>query len=140
MKEIVFRQYPYWLWLAGLATLTLAAVVIEDVWDRTLLAVVGMGFIVLPSTLTITLDRRSGILALHRRSLLQHWSKDFPLRDIAAVSVAQDRERERLYRVQLELRSGEVVPLQSEFSAGKARKERAAQRLRGALRGPLAPE
>jgi tripartite-type tricarboxylate transporter receptor subunit TctC len=138
MKEIVFRQYPYWLWLAGLATLVLAAAVIEDVWDRTLLAVIGMGFIVLPTTLTVTVDRKSGMLGVHRRSLLQHWSKDLPLREIAGVTVAQDRERERMYRVQLELRSGDVIPLEKGFSVGKARKERKAQKLRGTLHALLA--
>ena len=136
MKEIVYRHYPLWLWLAGLATLTVAGVVIEDVWDRTLLAVIGTGLIVLPSTLTVTIDRSTGVVGVHRRSLFQSGSKEFPLRDIASVSVAE--ERARMYRVQLVLRSGDVVPLDKGPSAGKARKERAAQRLRGTLHGLLA--
>ena len=136
MREIVFRQYPYWLWLAGLAVLTLAAAVITDIWDRTLLAVIGMGFIVLPSTLTVTIDRKSSLVGVHRRSLLQSSSKEYPLRDIASVSVAE--EREHMYRVQLVLRSGDVVPLEKGSSVGKARKERAAERLRDTLHGLLA--
>ena len=136
MKEIVYRQYPYWLWLVGLAILTLAAAVIDDIWDRMLLAVIGMGFIVLPSTLTVTIDRRSSVVGVHRRSLLQSASKEFPLRDIASVSVAE--ERERMYRVQLVLRSGDVVPLEKGSSVGKARKERTAERLRDTLHGVLA--
>lgn len=136
MREIVFRQYPYWLWLVGLAILTLAAAVIDDIWDRTLLAVIGMGFIVLPSTLTVTIDRKSSLVGVHRRSLLQSSSKEFPLRDIASVSVAE--EREHMYRVQLVLRSGDVVPLEKGSSVGKARKERAAERLRDTLHALLA--
>jgi hypothetical protein len=131
LKEVVFRRYPLWLWLAGLATLAVAAVVIDDIWDRTLLAVIGMGFIVLPTALTVTLDRRAGNVGVHQRSLLRFASKEYPLRDIASVSVA---EREHMYRVQLVLRSGEVVPLKS-ASVGKTRMQRAAERLRTTLTG-----
>jgi tripartite-type tricarboxylate transporter receptor subunit TctC len=136
VREVVFRQYPLWLWLAGLATLTLAAAVIDDVWDRTLLAVIGMGFIVLPSTLTVTVDRGARVLALHYRSLFRVVNRTFPLTEIASVDVGQHGER--MYRVQLVLRSGEIVPLQFTFSVGKARKERAAERLRGTIRALVA--
>ncbi|PYR95767.1 MAG: hypothetical protein DMG12_27995, partial [Acidobacteria bacterium] len=61
-------------------------------------------------------------------------TKAYPLSEICFVNVAEDSEGERMYRVELILRSGQVVPLRNGYSVGKARKERRAQRLQFMLR------
>ena len=83
--------------------------------------------------LTVAVDHTGGTLNLHYRSLLRASTKTYPLSEICFVNVAEIRDENRMYRVELVLWSGEVVPLRSGYSTGKARKERRAQQLRSVL-------
>ena len=133
-EQVAFKDYPVWLWLPGVMTLALAAGIAESAWQRLLLALAGFVLVAFASILTVTVDHRRGTLKLHNRSLFRASTKAYLLTEICFVNVAEDSDRDRLYRVELILRSGEVVPLRYGYSIGKARKERSAQRLRSMLR------
>jgi len=133
-EQVVFKDYPLWFWLPGVVTLAFAAGIAEKAWERLLLALMGVVLIAFASILTVTVDHRGGTLNLHYRSLFRVSTKAYPLSEICFVNVAEDSEGERMYRVELILRSGQVVPLRNGYSVGKARKERRAQRLQFMLR------
>ena len=133
-EQVVFKDYPLWLWLPGVVTLALAPWVSEKTWESLLLSVMGVALIGFDSILTVTVDHRRGTLNLHYRSLFRVSTKAYPLSEICFVNVAEDSEGERMYRVELILRSGQVVPLRNVYSVGKTRQERRAQRLRSVLR------
>ena len=133
-EQVVFKDYPLWLWLPGVVTLALAAGIAETIWERLLFALMGVVLIAFASILTVSVDHRRGTLNLHYRSLFRVSTKAYPLSEICFVNVAEDSESERMYRVELILRSGQVVPLRRGYTVGKARKERRAQQLRSVLR------
>ena len=133
-EQVVFRDYPLLFWLFGVAFALAGAAVGEKVPEVLLLALVGVVLIAFASILTVTVDHRRGTLNLHYRSLFRVSTKACPLSEICFVNVAEDREGERMYRVELILRSGEVVPLRQGYEVGKAHYERQAQRLRSVLR------
>ncbi len=133
--QVVFKDYPMTFWLMGLLFLFLGAAPFG--WDaqlRVMMSLGGVFLIAFPSILIITVDRTRGMLYLHYRSLIRVSTKAYPLNEISLVNVAQDREGERMYRLEIILRSGEVVPLRNGYSVGKGHYERRAKRLRSALR------
>ena len=135
-EQVVFRDYPLALWLFGIPLLIGGAVIAGTPVDRDLgivLVLGGVAFIALPSTLTVTVDPARGMLNLRYRSLIRASTKVYPLNEISFVNVAEDSEGERMYRLELFLRSGEVVPFRWGYLVGKRRHERQAQRLRSVL-------
>jgi hypothetical protein len=105
----------------------------EEVQGRVLMSLGGALLIALPSVLTVAVDRARGMLSLRYRSLVRISTKEYPVNEISFVNVAQDREGERMYRLELILGSGQVIPLRSFYSVGKRHYERRALRLRAAL-------
>jgi hypothetical protein len=139
-EQVVLKDYPIFLWPIGVGTVVIGTWVSETNWERFLFVLIGVALIGFDSILTVTIDHRRGTLNLHYRSLLRVSTKEYPLSEICFVNVAEDSEGERMYRVELILWSGEVVPLRNGYSIGKARKERRAQRIRSVLRvGSEAP-
>jgi hypothetical protein len=132
-EQVVFKEYPIGLWLFGLPFLGAGAVMVKVDREMVVLALLGAVLIAFASILTVTVDHRQGTLNLHYQSLIRARTKSYPLSEITFINVAEDRERERMYRVELVLRSGDVVPLRYFYSVGKAGKERRAQQLRSAL-------
>ena len=131
-EQVVFRDYPLVLWFVGVGFLGAGAALIEASVGLvlSLAGVILIGFV---SLLTITVDRRRGVLNLHYRSLFRGSRRAYPLEEICFVNVREDREGERMYRVELILRSGQVVPLRFWYEVGKRSMERQAQKLRSAL-------
>ena len=137
-EQVVFKDYPLWLWLTGVVALALSAgplgaVIVEHSWERLLIALIGVALIGFASILTVTVDRRQETLNLHYRSLFRDSTTAYPFSEICFVDVVEDSEGERMYRVELILRSGQAVPLRYGYTGGKARKDRLAQRLRSEL-------
>jgi len=112
-EQVSFRDYPIWLWYTGALVLAVAVVTgisAGSVWEfigLSLIAFLIIGFASIP---TVTLDHNLGSLSLHYRSLFRRSTKVFPLTEIYLVNVVEDSERERMYRIELTLHSGEVVP------------------------------
>lgn len=142
-EKIIFRDYPIWIWYTGALVLTVAAVTAisgESVWGSIVMSLIGFLISGLASILTVTIDHDQGNLNLHYRSLFRGSTRVFPLNEICLVDVVEDNERERMYRMELILQSGEVVPLRSSYSVGKRRKRRRAERIRTAIQsGPGMP-
>src|SRR5262245_41933806 len=135
-EQVIFRDYPIWLWYTGALVLAVAAVIgisAERVWELIALSLIGFLIIACASILTVTVDHNQGNLNLHYRSLFRLSTKVFPLSEISLVDVVEDDERERMYRMALILRSGEVVPFRWLYSVGKRRKKRRAERIRAAI-------
>jgi hypothetical protein len=133
--EVVFRDYPLTFWVFGALFLFVGAVVFigPDAQGRALMLLGAALFIALPSILTVTADRTRGMIHFRYRSLIRVSTKSYPSNEIAFVNVAQDREGERMYRLEVVLMSGDVFPLRSFYSVGKKHYERRAQQLRSAL-------
>jgi hypothetical protein len=135
-EQVVFRDYPLTLWLFGIPFLLVGTVFAGIPVERDLgiaLLLGGVVFIALPSILTVTVEPARGMLNLRYRSLIRASTKMYPLNEISVVNVAEDSEGERMYRLELFLRSGEVVPLRWGYLVGKRRHERQAHRLRSVL-------
>jgi hypothetical protein len=131
--EVVLKVYPLWIWLPALFTIVLLSISPLVFWQRALFQLLGVALLAWPSILTVAVDRGSKTLNLHFRSLFRNSTQVYRFDEIASIKVAADWENERLYRVELVLRSGQAVALQYGYSVGKTRKERRAQRLRDAL-------
>ena len=98
-EQVIFRDYPLWLWLTGVVFLALVfgppgAVIAEHWWERLLFGLIGVGLIGFDSLLTVTVDHRRGTLNLHYRSLFRVSTKAYPLSEICFVNVAEDSEGE----------------------------------------------
>jgi hypothetical protein len=132
-EQVVFREYPILLWLFGIMGIVVAAFVAQTVWELLLLEPLGVAMVGFASILTVSVENKRGTLSLRYRSLFRMSTKVYPLNEISFVNVAQDREGERMYRLELILQSGEVVPLRWGYIVGKKHQERRAQRLRSAL-------
>ena len=128
----MLRDYPLVLWLTA-AMVGAGAFGSAYIWQGVLVSLVGAALIACASVLTVTVDRRREILQLRYRSLLRVSTRTFPFREISAVHVAEDSEGERMYRVELLLRSGETVPLRTMYAVGRASKTRRAERIRSAI-------
>jgi len=134
-EKIVFREYPIWIWYVGALVLAVGAVTAisgDTVWGL-IVSSVGFLFIAFASVLTVTVDHDQGNLNLHYRSLFRFSTKVFPLSEVCLVDVVEDNERERMYRMELILQSGEAVPLRGFYSVGKRRKKRRAKRILDAI-------
>jgi hypothetical protein len=135
-EKIVLRDYPIWIWFVAalvLAGAGLTAISGENGWGLIVMSLIGFLFIAFASILTVTVDYDQGNLNLHYRSLFRLSTKVFPLREVCLVEVVEDDERERMYRMELILQSGEVIPLRYFYSVGKRRKKRRAERILTAI-------
>ena len=135
-EKIVFREYPIWIWYSGALVLTVAAMTAisgDSVWGLIVSSLIAFLFIGFASILTVTVDYAQGNLNLHYRSLFRLSTKVFPLSEVCLVEVVEDNDRERMYRMELILRSGEAVPLRVFYSVGKRRKKRRAERILTAI-------
>src|SRR5437660_3227367 len=131
-EQVVFRHYPLGPWLFGMVTLTATGIAVRG-WELLLFVPIGVALIGFACILTVTVDRARGTLNLHYRSPFRASTKTYPVSEICFVNVVEDSEGEGMYRLELGLWSGQVVPLRSWYSGGKASNERRAQRLRSAL-------
>lgn len=132
-EQVIFRDYPLWIWFTGALVLAVAAISAESVWKLIGLSLIGFLIIAFASILTVTVDQNDGNLNLHYRSLFRRSTKVFPLSEICLVDVVEDNERERMYRMELILQSGEVVSLRRFYSVGRRRKKRRTERIRTAI-------
>jgi hypothetical protein len=132
-ERVVLRDYPLWFWLPGVLTIAVSTEILQNTSERLLFWLLGVAVIAVAPILTVTVDHGRETLRLQYRYLLHVSNKTYPLSQIRFVNVAEDSEGERMYRLELVLRSGETVPLRNGYSVGKALKERRAQRLRLAI-------
>jgi hypothetical protein len=142
-EQVIFKDHPIWIWFTGalvLAVATMTAISGDNILGPIVLSLIGFLIIAFASILTVTVDHKQGNLNLHYRSLFRLSTKVFPLSEVCLVEVVEDNERERMYRIELILQSGEVVPLRSIYSVGKRRKKRRAKRIETAIQvGPGVP-
>jgi hypothetical protein len=134
-EQVVFREYPIWFWLTGVMAIAVAWIydLTGRSWTGLVTILVGVAFIALTPILSVTVDRGKRTLNIRYRSLLRFSKKTYSFSEIADISVAEDREGERMYRVELILWSAPKVPLRRTYSVGRKRKERIAQRLKSAI-------
>ncbi len=140
-SSIVLRDYPLTLWLIGLLFAGGAGyyyMVSGQNWALALSLVIVVLTILLPSVVTVQVDRYAGTLTIRWSSLLRRKTRQVPLRDIQNVqvqsSVSYDEDGKSVtYRVVFVLNNGEVLPLRSTYSSGYLAKEAKAHRLRELL-------
>ena len=132
-EEVLFKDYPKLFPFCGVLILFVSQVVPDTIWERILMTVIGIVLIGLGSILTVVVDHRRGELHLQYRSFFRARTKTYPLNDISFVNVSEDSEGEKMYRLELILTSGQIVPLTYEYSVGKRGKERRAEKIRSVL-------
>jgi hypothetical protein len=131
-EQVVFRDYPLILWVMGALSIVIGISIRESIMLRLVFLLMGTAAIGFMSVLTVTVDHTLGTLNLYYHALFRRSTKVYSVHDVFFVDAVEDRG-EGTYRVQLGLRSGEVVPLRSAYSVGKAGQERLAHKLRSAL-------
>lgn len=84
---------------------------------------------------TWTFDRYQSLITHRRETLRGVKINEYALRDIANVQITYSRSSKgsKTYRVELETRDGENIPLTSWYSSGYKNKERAADVIRAFL-------
>jgi hypothetical protein len=136
--HLMIREYPILMWLIGGGLLLVGAYGLSQSDGRipgVIMMVVGAALALLARITTITIDRRQGMLALHKQAVLGRSLKEIPIRDITAVSVetttSQSRRggRSTVHRVVFTLTSGENVPMHGYYSSGYSGKARRARQL-----------
>ncbi len=146
-SQLVIREYPFGLWIAGLILAGSGAYFYTKTPGQWIVVAVlaGVGLILLltATVLTITADRTNGMLTLRYRSLLFLGSKkEIPLSEIAAVQVEMSQSGSRSsrggssgpsYRIVVVRKDGQVVPFRSYYSGGASGKQKKAAQLRAFL-------
>ncbi|RME87653.1 MAG: hypothetical protein D6770_08910 [Anaerolineae bacterium] len=140
-QRLTLRERPTGWWFIGIiaTALTLFIAYAEKSLAIALIGIaIGLLSFLLPSVLTITADKSTGLLTLTYRSPWRQSVKEIPLDEILAVIVerleSSDEEGRRYtYRVAIVLRNGERVPLHSYYDSNRGRHEETARRLRDFL-------
>jgi len=132
-EQLVLRDYPLGVWLFGLVFLAAGMGIPMETSGHVLMSLAGLIVVGFVSVLSISLDRGRGVLNLHYRSLFRVARRAYRLEEICSVDIAEDIEGEGMYRIELTLRSGQVIPLRSWYKGFKRSNQRQAQRLRSAL-------
>jgi hypothetical protein len=131
-EKVVFRDYPLILWFVGALAIVIGIQIRETIVLRLIFVLMGLAAVGFMSVLTVVVDHTRGTLNLSYRALFRRSTKMYSVTDVCLVNVAED-SGVGTYRVELVLRSGEVVPLRSSYSVGKPGKKRQARKLRSAL-------
>ncbi len=144
--KLVLRDYPILGWVFGVALLIMAAsnLVIGTFTSgapalvvRGILALAGLGILLLASALTVTADRVGQLLTLRRRSFLKGSTQEILFSQIDAIqletSYSQESSRSNsspTYRIVIVLKDGGVVPFRSYYTSGAGDKTRKIKQLR----------
>lgn len=146
-SKLVIRDYPVWLWLAGLATCLIGLYMLRSKGGIIPgVIAIGIGLILglwIAHVVLIDADKNDGSLRIRYLSALHRDSKELLLSDIAAVEVESSSGGEggNVYRVVFRLRNGQIEPLHSFYSSGFRSKEKRARLLSEfiGVEGPAGP-
>jgi hypothetical protein len=137
-QQVVFRDYPVSSWVVGaivLAACTTQVVSEKAGWGTLKAAVIMLVGLVIAgfgSVLTVALDFDQRMLDLRYRSLFRSSQSLYSIDEISIVRVKEIMDSNRMYRLELILRTGEIIPLRWGYSSGGTWPRRAKQ-LRSAL-------
>lgn len=97
-------------------------------WVMLIFVLAGVVMLLLASDLTVTADRASQTLYLSHRSLVKHTITEIPFVEISDIyiqrsTIRRNQRTRTVFRVVLELRDGEIVPLREEFTGKLYQKE-----------------
>jgi len=134
------KEYPVAPGLGGILAVAFSLIVTlhdggESWWLVLLAGAIGVTMVLVASVLTVSKDIGRAVLVLDHRSLLRRSTREIPLKEVTGVNLTSSRTSKggRTYEVELVLRSGERVGLRGQSFAGRAGRERQAERLRTAL-------
>jgi hypothetical protein len=132
--RLVHRDIPIWLFLLGLVFAAFGGVVLYQGGSPVvaIFLLIGLSILLFTNVVTITADRLTRTLVLDYRSALRHSRKEFSFDEITGVSVqfVESTRGRSTYRVVLQRRDGQLIPLRSTSSSGSRGKERLAAKLR----------
>lgn len=143
-NRLVIRGYPIVLWIFGLVVLGIGAWLVYQGLKTPSMFLVSafplvIGFVLLAFAATIdtiVVDRTTGLFSIRRQALLRNVFKEIPIGEISQVrvdsSVSRDSKgnRSTTYQMQVVLRSGETIPLETGYSSGASGRQAKADRLR----------
>jgi hypothetical protein len=140
-SRLVIREYPFFLWLFGLAFIVPGIWIIsrpDGMLTGVILLVVGVLFgLVLAAVRTITIDRGRMTLTAQHRNLVRNKVREVNLGEVANVVVETSRSHTRshsgsrstTYRIVVLKTDGTTLPLQEEYSSGYSSKARKAKQM-----------
>ncbi|MEN8173872.1 MAG: hypothetical protein ABFS03_13455, partial [Chloroflexota bacterium] len=134
-SDSVIRDQPTMSW--GFAVLMLGGAAFTylrnpDQWVfAAILAVVGLVLLAVPA-LVIQADRPTNTLLISRRSLYKKSVQKMAIGDIANIRLGQKYDSEDdsyTYRVEFQLKNGDMVPLRRTYSGGQKKQQELAQKI-----------
>jgi hypothetical protein len=136
--QLVLRDVPIFLWLFGLIFGGVGLLILVQGGPPVmggLFLLVGLGFLLFTSALTITADRITRMLTLDYRSVFRHTQKQMSFDDIAGINVERSLSSGRkgsqyTYRLAVLRKDEQVIPMRSFSSSGWRKKEKRALQLR----------
>ncbi|MFC2171156.1 hypothetical protein ACFLU6_00825 [Acidobacteriota bacterium] len=138
----IIRKVPYTPWFFGVLCIVagIGLLVLGKEWLFALIAI-GLGvliILVISVTLTVEIDRNSGILVIRKKALLRSTVRQVRVNKIVEVYIARERSTgsgnsyRHTYQIKVVLDDGEEIPL-DDSSSGRRGKEKMAAKLRDAL-------
>jgi hypothetical protein len=141
--RLVIRQYPFMLWIFGLALLCGSAYLYLQTPAWWYYAAVGIGVFLLivlfSSVLTVTADRNTRTLTLMHSGLVVHTRREIPVGDITMIQVESSRSQHysgtrrssnTTYRIVVITKDNETIPFTTSYDSARASKEVKAKQLR----------
>lgn len=143
-NRLVIRGYPIALWIVSLVAFGIGVwMAIQGLKTPNMLFVsaipllIGFLLFAFAATIdTIIVDRTTGLFSTRRQSLLRNVYKEIPLSEISHVRVDSSTSRDSkghrstTYQMQVVLRTGDIVPLETGYSSGASGRQAKADKLR----------
>jgi hypothetical protein len=137
-SQLILRDVPIFLWIFGLIFGGAGLLILFQSGPAgigSLFFLVGLGFLLFTSMLTITADQNTRVLTLDYRSILRHKQKQVSFDEIAGINVERSLSSGRqgsqyTYRLAVLLKNEQVIPMRSFSSSGWRKKEQRALQLR----------
>jgi hypothetical protein len=137
---LTLREYPIVQWIVGGILVSTAIFVYlsapeGSIFLPTIDGLVGLGFLLVPTVLTVTADLGDQTLTLHYQAPFRGSEKQVRIPDIVAIRLetSHDSDSGSTYRLVIDCVGGQVIPFRSYYSSGRTGKLKKVERLRAFL-------
>lgn len=135
-SQLTVQERPYLIWFFGLVFTGMGLVFM---FSKTGTAALGYIFFAIGSLIlaftpqvTVTIDKNTGIVTLHNRSLIRSSFREIYLNEISSVELESSRSSRggSTYRIAFALKDGSSIPMVGYYSSGHVEKDAKVRMLR----------